>query len=138
MRRLERQLKIGQNNFALAVAEAAAHAAARLRARAIACFTETGSSARLVAKFRPPVPIIALTPHDDIARQLQLVWGVRPVLIERSLDTDHMIQHGDVRLIDSGIVVPGDIVVVLLGAPVTQRGSTNAMKLHRVGEMDLA
>ncbi len=138
MRRLGRDLKIGQNNFALAVAEAAAHAAARLRARAIACFTETGSSARLVAKFRPPVPIIALTPHDDIARQLQLVWGVRPVLIERSLDTDHMITHGDVRLIESGIVVPGDIVVVTLGAPATQHGSTNAMKLHRVGEMDIA
>lgn len=136
MRRLH-DLKI-ENNFSLAVAEAAAHAAARLRARAIACFTETGSSARLVAKFRPPVPIIALTPHDDIARQLQLVWGVRPVLIERSLDTDHMITHGDVRLIESGIVVPGDIVVVTLGAPVTQHGSTNAMKLHRVGEMDIA
>ena len=138
MRRLERTLNIGQHNFALAVAEAAAHAAARLRARAIACFTETGSSARLVAQFRPPVPIIALTPHDDIARQLQLVWGVRPVLVERSLDTDHMITQGDMRLIESGIVVPGDIVVVTLGAPVSQHGSTNAMKLHRVGEMDIA
>lgn len=137
MRRLARRLHIG-GNFSVAVAEAAAHAAARLRARAIACFTETGSSARLVAQFRPPVPIIALTPHDNIARQLQLVWGVRPVLIERSLDTDHMIHHGDVRLIESGIVAPGDIVVVTLGAPATQHGSTNAMKLHRVGEADIA
>lgn len=137
MRRTARETKI-QNNFALAVAEAAAHAAARLKAKAIACFTETGSSARLVAKFRPPVPIIALTPHDDIARQLQLVWGVRPVLVERSLDTDHMITHGDARLIESGIVTLGDIVVVTLGAPVSQHGSTNAMKLHRVGEADIA
>jgi pyruvate kinase len=138
MRRQERELKIAQNNFALATAEAAAHAAARLKAKAIACFTETGSSARLVARFRPPVPIIALTPHENIARQLQLVWGVRPVLVERNSDTDHMITHGDARLIESGIVMPGDIVVVTLGAPVSQHGSTNAMKLHRVGEMDLA
>ncbi len=138
VRRTARELKIRPHDFQLAVCEAAAHAAARLHAKAIACFTETGNSARLVAKFRPPVPIIALTPHEEIARQLQLVWGVRPVIIHRSEDTDQMIQYGDHVLLQSGIVVPGDIVVVTLGAPVTQHGSTNAMKLHRVGEADVA
>ncbi len=138
MRNLARLLKISPHDFQFAVCEAAAHAAARLKAKAIACFTESGNSARLVAKFRPPVPIIALTPHDDVIRQLQLVWGVRPVKIERSTDTDQMIVHGDHALVQSGIVSPGDIVVVTLGAPVTQFGSTNAMKLHRVGEADIA
>ncbi len=138
MRRMARELTIGPHDFQLATCEAAAHAAARLKAKAIACFTETGNSARLVAKFRPPVPIIALTPHDDAARQLQLVWGVRPLLIQRSADTDHMIQLGDAALVQSGIVGPGDVVVVTLGAPVSQHGSTNAMKLHRVGEADIA
>ena len=138
MRSVAREMEMRPHDFQLATCEASAHVAARLKAKAIVCFTEGGNSARLVAKFRPPVPIIALTPHDAVIRQLQLVWGVRPIKIERSTDTDQMIQHGDHALMQSGIVVPGDIVVVTLGAPVTQHGSTNAMKLHRVGEADIA
>jgi pyruvate kinase len=120
--------------FPLAVCEAAAHAAAAINAKAIACFTETGGTARLLSKFRPPVPIIACTPQESVARQLKLCWGVRPYLIERSATTDEMLQYTDASLVKSGDVAPGDIVVVTMGAPVALHGSTNLMKLHRIGE----
>jgi pyruvate kinase len=123
--------------FPLAICEAAAHAAAVLNARAIACFTETGSTARLLSKFRPPVPIIACTPEEHVARQLKLCWGVRPYLIARSTTTDQMLAHTDAALVKSGDVAPGDVVVVTMGAPVALHGSTNLMKLHRIGEPDI-
>lgn len=125
-------------DFTIVVAEAAAQAAARLDARAIACFTETGSTARRLAKWRPSVPIIAFTPNLAVARQLQLAWGVRPYLTSRITDTDEMIAQADYALLKSGYVAAGDTVVVTLGAPVALCGSTNAIKLHRIGELDIA
>jgi len=124
-------------DFTIAVCEAAAHAADALNASAIACFTETGNVARWLAKFRPRVPIIAFTPHPDVARQLQLVWGVQPLPVERSDNTDEMLVQADVALFNSGLVTHGDIVVVTLGAPVALAGSTNLMKLHRIGEVGI-
>ena len=123
-------------DFTTAVCEGTAIAAARLNARAIACFTETGGTARRLAKFRPPVPIIAFTPEAAVMRQLQLVWGVQPYFIERTTNTDEMIAHADEALLKSGLVSRGDAVVVTLGAPVALCGSTNTMKLHRIGELD--
>lgn len=123
-----------RGDFSAAICEAAAHAAAGLRARAIACFTETGSTARLLAKYRPPVPIIAFTPDADVARGLKLAWGVYPVLVPRSESTDEMIVQADAAFAESGLVSPGDQIVMTFGAPVAIHGSTNLLKLHRIGE----
>jgi len=125
------------SDFTTGVCAAAAHAAAGLNARAIVCFTETGGSARRLAKFRPPVPILAFTPHAEVARGLQLVWGVRPYVVERSFNTDDMILQADQTLTKIGLASRGDVVVVTLGAPVALCGSTNLMKLHRIGEADI-
>ncbi len=122
-------------DFTAAICEAAAHAAAGLKAKAIACFTETGDTAREVAKYRPPVPIIAFTPDEDVARGLNLAWGVQPCVISRLNTTDEMIVHADDVLIDSGEVQNGDRIVMTMGAPVALRGSTNLLKLHRIGEV---
>ena len=124
-------------DFTTGVCAAAAHAAAAINARAIVCFTETGGSARRLAKFRPPVPILAFTPHMEVARSLQLVWGVRPYVVERSFNTDEMIVQADQTLTKIGFVSRGDVVIVILGAPVALCGSTNLMKLHRIGEADI-
>jgi len=132
-RRHEREL----SDFTTAICQAAADAAAGLGACAIVCFTEAGDTARRIAKFRPPVPIIALTPNQAVARQLQLVWGVTPVIIERSYDTEEMITRADVDLVKRGLMGAGNTVVVTLGAPVALRGSTNLLKLHRIGETDI-
>lgn len=120
-----------------AVCEAAAHAAAALGARAIACFTESGSTALRLAKFRPPVPILACTMNTDVARRLQLAWGVHPILIGPCDATDSLIEGTDALLISLGVARPGDIVVVTLGAPIAAMGSTNLLKIHRIGHADI-
>jgi pyruvate kinase len=130
MRRLDRG---AVTEFPPVICEAAAHAAAALGAKAIACFTETGNTARLLSNFRPPVPIIAFTAEDYIARQLNLSWGISPHVIDRSDNTDVMLAHADEFLLRSGLVSLGDTVVVTMGAPVACYGSTNTMKLHRIG-----
>ncbi|PQV64959.1 pyruvate kinase [Abditibacterium utsteinense] len=126
-----------KDDFASAICQAAAYAAGHMGAKAIACFTEYGGTARKLAKFRPPAPVIAFTPHDFVVRQLNLAWGVRGQVISPSQSTDEMIEKADVEMLKSGLVVKGDKIVVVLGAPVALCGSTNLMKLHRIGENDV-
>lgn len=125
------------DDFPSAICQAAAYASGHLKAKAIACFTERGSTARKLAKFRPPVPVVALTPYDWVTRQLNLAWGVRGLQVKPALSTDAQIMQADAELLESGLVKEGDKIVVILGAPVTLSGSTNLMKLHRVGENDV-
>jgi pyruvate kinase len=135
--RHHQQRRRGTNDFTVALCAAAAQAAANLNARAIACFTETGTTARRLSTFRPPVPIIAFTPDPAYVRQLKLVWGVQPHPIERSYNTDDMILYADSALMSSGDVAAGDTVVITFGTPVALHGSTNTLKLHRIGEADV-
>jgi pyruvate kinase len=127
----------GKDDFASAICQAAAYAAGHMGAKAIACFTEYGGTARKIAKFRPPAPVIAFTPHDFVVRQLNLAWGVRGQVIAPSLSTDEMIEKADSEMLKSGMVSVGDKIIVVLGAPVALCGSTNLMKLHRIGENDV-
>lgn len=127
----------GEDDYPSAICQAAAYAAGHLKAKVIACFTERGGTARKIAKFRPPCPVIAFTPHEDVQRQMQLVWGVRGHLVSASTSTDELIEKADAELLQSGLVEIGDTVVVILGAPVALCGSTNLMKLHRIGEVGL-
>ena len=83
------------------------------------------------------MPVIAFTPHWSVACQLQLVWGVWPHVFERLANAEEMIVQADYALTRSGMVQRGDIVVVTFGAPVALCGSTNLMKLHRIGEVDI-
>ena len=125
------------DDFPSAICHAAAYAAGHLNAKAIACFTEYGGTARKIAKFRPPAPVIAFTPYDFVVRQLNLAWGIRGQLITPSESTDEMIAKADAELLRSGLVNVSDKVVVILGAPMALCGSTNLMKLHRIGENDV-
>lgn len=121
--------------FTDAISEAAARAAEALHARAIVVFTESGGSAVRLARYRPRVPILALTPHESVARQLNLVWGVRAHLVPRHTDTDAMLVYADGELQRLGLAQKGDTVVFTLGAPVASLGSTNVLKLHSVGDL---
>ncbi len=125
-------------DFPRAICEAAAHAAATLGARAVACFTETGTTARMLAKYRPPVPIIAFTPDEKTVRSLCLAWGVSPFLIDSHETTDEMILQADTDFTASGLVNKGDIIVMTLGAQVAEHGSTDLLKLHRIGAIGAA
>jgi pyruvate kinase len=115
------------------LADAAYHAARDSHAAAIVVFTATGSSARLVSRYRPPVSIYAITPHDTTARQLSVSYGVTPLLAPDVSNTDEMLAQMDRVMVEGGFLQPGQLVVFLAGQPVGRAGTTNLMKLHRVG-----
>ena len=115
------------------LADAAYHAAREAAAAAIVVFTSTGSSARLVSRYRPPVAIFAITPHDTTARQLAINYGVKPILAPDVSSTDEMLAQMDRVLMEGGYLQRGQPVVFLAGQPVGRAGTTNLMKLHRVG-----
>ena len=122
------------SGFPQAIAEAACHAASDLGAKAIVAFTQSGSTARLISQERPEAPIIALTPSAEVQRRLALCWGVSSRLIRKVETTDEMIEEVESTLLGAGSVHPNDVLVIISGAPMWATGTTNLLKLHRVGE----
>jgi len=120
--------------FPEAVSDAAAMAARALKARAIVAFTQSGFSARLISHQRPDVPIIAFTPTTEVRRRLALSWGVSSRLIRKVETTDEMVEEIESALLKDGSVAINDVIVIISGAPMWVTGTTNLMKLHRVGE----
>jgi pyruvate kinase len=120
--------------FPEALADAAASAARALGARAIVAFTQSGFSARLMSQARPDVPIIALTPFVEVQRRLALSWGVSSRLIRKVETTDEMIEEVEAALLGDGTVRVNDVLVIVSGSPMWVAGTTNLLKLHRVGE----
>jgi pyruvate kinase len=115
------------------IAEAICHAAEELNMKVIAVFTESGSSARLVSKYRPRAPIVAFSPAQEARRRLSLYWGVLPRTIERVHDVDQLAEAAEARLLEEHLVKRGDIVGVIAGTPLGTTGSTNLMKIIRIG-----
>jgi pyruvate kinase len=109
-------------------------AANALNARAIVAFTQSGFSARLISHQRPEVPIIAFTPSVEVRRRLALSWGVSSRLIRKVETTDEMVEEIERALLGDGSVGIDDVIVIISGAPMWVTGTTNLMKLHRVGE----
>ena len=120
--------------FPEAVAEAACQSARLLHARAIVAFTQSGFTARLISQDRPDVPIVALTPVPEVQRRLGLYWGVSSRLVRTVETTDEMIEEVEATLLGDGTVHEGDVLVIISGAPMWVTGTTNLVKLHRVGE----
>jgi pyruvate kinase len=114
------------------VADAAYNAARAAEVQAIVVFTDSGYSARLISRYRPPVKIIAMTASMDTVRRLLVNYGVVPVLAPVTLSTDEMLDQMDTLLVGHGLLRAGDKVVFVAGQPVGRAGSTNLMKLHRV------
>ncbi len=131
MRRRRTDTHVG---FPEAVSNAAAMAANALDARAIVAFTQSGFSARLISHQRPEVPIIAFTPTVEVQRRLALSWGVSSRLIGKVETTDEMVEAIESALLGDGSVAVNDVLVIISGAPMWVTGTTNLMRLHRVGE----
>jgi pyruvate kinase len=115
------------------IADAAYHCARSAGVMALAVGTTSGSSARLLARYRPPVPIFAFTASELVARQLSLVYGVNPIVSPAMESTDQMLHQMERVLTETGRVRPGDNIVLVAGQPVGLRGSTNMLTLHRIG-----
>jgi pyruvate kinase len=120
--------------FPEAVAEAACDAARVLHAKAIVAFTQSGFSARLISQERPDVPVVALTPSVQVQRRLGLHWGVSARLVRKVETTDEMIDEVEATLLGDGTVRNNDVLVIVSGAPMWVTGTTNLLKLHRVGD----
>jgi len=120
------------------ITEAISHAtctiAMDLKADAILTPTASGSTARMVSKYRPKAPIIALSSNKDTLYHLCLVWGVFPVEIPYLEGTDEMFDVGVAAAVKEGLVKQGDLVVLTAGVPVGVPGTTNLIKVHVVGE----
>jgi pyruvate kinase len=115
------------------IADAAYRAARSAGVSALVVGTTSGSTARLVARYRPLVPIYAFTTNTNVARQLSAIYGVNAILAPAFASTDEMLHNMERTLLETRRVKPGDHVIFVAGQPVNQRGSTNMLKLHRVG-----
>jgi len=112
-----------------AIAHAACAMAVDMKANAIAAFTKSGGTARLISQMRPPGPIIALTQHIHVYRQLALHWGVKPIMLTEVSDSESTLALVEDTLLDRGIVAPGDSMVITGGLPIAARGPANFVKL---------
>lgn len=124
------------NRVASAVAQAATEAAANLGINTIVAFTESGSSARLISKYRPAARIVAFTPIAETRRAMALYWGVTAYPFERRDYTDHEIAAAEKFLEREELCHRGDLVVMVAGIPPNLRAATNLMKIHLIGERD--
>ena len=116
------------------IAKAAAEVAERIGAKYLVAFTTSGDSARRVARYRGEIPILAFTPQARVRSQLSLTWGVETFKTEPVEHTDEMVRQVDEQLLEIGRVKPGDLVVIIAGAPPGIPGSTNALRVHRMGD----
>jgi len=117
-----------------AIGRATVEIAEEVGAKAIVTSSMTGHTARLIARFRPRTPIIAVTPLDTVQRQLALVWGIVPMLVPEYQSTDDMIQTAASSAIETKIAQHGDTIVITAGIPTTGHNRTNMLKVHVIGE----
>ena len=118
-----------------AIGQSVVHTALNLNASAIVAPTESGYTAKIVSKYRPQSPIVAVAANDSVARRLSLVWGVTPVVGERVNTIDDMLDHAVNDAVKTGVVAHGDLVVITAGVPVGESGATNLLKVQVVGDV---
>jgi pyruvate kinase len=132
---LKKKRKNHVPNVPNAISLATCNTAMELNASAIITATQSGNSARIVSKYRPECPIIAVTPYDAVARKLALNWGVFPVVASKVETTDELIHKSVDIALAAGYVKKGDLVVIAAGIPMNYVGATNMMKVHIVGDI---
>src|SRR5262249_39085494 len=115
-----------------AISQGIAEIAADLRVAAILCSTTSGHTARMVARMRPRMPVIAATANPRTFHRLPLYWGVRPLLVAPTSDTDEMLAATVQGALRAGWIEPGQTVVIALGVPVGTPGHTNLIKVQTV------
>ena len=125
----ERSISVKPTN-ADAISHATCQVALDLKVKAIVTFTFSGSTARMVSRYRPPVPIIAASTQDSTVKKLTLSWGVYPFKTEELADTDDMITRSRKVALETGLVRPGEKIVVTAGIPFRIPGSTNLLKVE--------
>ena len=131
---LERLGKEERTTVADAIAHATCETAADLAVKAIVCSTQSGATVRMVSKYRPRAPIIAITPNPEVVYHLQLVWGVRSFCVPRASHMDQMIDGAVKVAKEYGLVEDGDRLAIAAGVLTGKPGSTNLLHIDVVGE----
>jgi pyruvate kinase len=116
------------------ITKAALEVAQRVEAKYLVAFTQSGDSARRLARYRGDVPILAFTPEAKVRSQLSMTWGVETFKTAPVEHTDEMVRQVDEALLEIGRVQEGDLVVIIAGSPPGIPGSTNALRIHRMGD----
>ncbi len=116
------------------ITKAAEEVAQRVGAKCVVAFTQSGDSARRLARFRSAIPVLAFTPEARARSQLALSWGVEAFQTVTVEHTDEMVRQVDEELLRIGRVKEGDLVVIVAGSPPGIPGSTNALRIHRMGD----
>jgi pyruvate kinase len=117
-----------------AIARAAAEVGAIVGAKALVAFTMTGETARRLARYRSPIPLLAFTPLPSTRSQLALSWGVETFIVPPARHTDDMVHQVEEALLEIGRCEKGDRVVIVAGSPPGTQGRTNALRVHRIGD----
>lgn len=132
---LKRKRFLGNISVTDAISYATCATAADLNASAIITATQSGSTARMVAKYRPQSRIIGVTPIEEVARRMNLVWGIIPLVVDQTTGTDEMINNSVKGALEAGLIREGDLVVITAGVPTGVAGTTNLIKVHIVAEV---
>ena len=132
---LGKKQMLPQKTVTDAISYATSNIALELDAAAIITPTSSGSTARMISRYKPKAKIIAATPDLKVAQKMCLVWAVHPVVIRQTTGTDEMITEGVQRTLEAGLISLGDLVIVTAGVPVGVPGTTNLLKVHIVGEI---
>jgi pyruvate kinase len=119
------------------ICESIAHSAEDLPMGAIAVFTETGNTARMISKYRPKAAIYAFTHMEPVVQRMNLYWGVHPVRCRQALSAEQMVTMAEQDLVGRGLLKPGDVLGVVAGTRQAS-GSTNLMRLHVVTDEEAA
>ena len=117
-----------------AIARAAGEVGAAVGAKALVAFTMTGETARRLARYRSPIPLLAFTTETATRSQLALTWGAETFIVPAVAHTDDMVRQVEAALLDIGRCEKGDVVVVVAGSPPGTPGRTNALRVHRIGD----
>ncbi|RBP62650.1 pyruvate kinase [Alkalibaculum bacchi] len=124
----------GEISVANVVSHAASSSAEQLNAAAIIAITKSGHTARMISKFRPTAPIVAMADDERVVRTMSLVWGVNCIQGEIR-DMDSLFKNSVDTAVEKGILKNGDLVVIIAGVPVGVKGTTNMIKIQTIGEV---
>ncbi len=117
-----------------AITKAASEVGAIVGAKYLVTFTQSGDSGRRISRLRSPIPILAITPEEGTYNRLALSWGVEPLVTPMVKHTDEMVLQADRMLLDGKRAAEGELVMIVAGSPPGIPGSTNAMRVHKVGD----
>ena len=118
-----------------AVAQSAVNILHEVGAKGIVAFSASGSTSKLISKYRPSSPVFAFTPSSDIYNRLSLLWGITPLYISEINDAKRLVQTSEDILIEKKLFKKGDLIVIVIGKGL-KKGSTNLIKIHRIGHDD--